>query len=174
MAGQTFFPELFIAVVILAVVLSLLRRSAKRYSIPRGKEVYDDLGSRGRVLKSQKYGLTGKPDMIVRKGRKLIPYEYKSTDASVPREGHIFQMVAYFLILEDLYPKFTISYGVLKYKNQAFRIDNLDENKRKLLDVVSEMRNSRFEPLRNHSNSGRCFRCSFKENCQQNLIRQHT
>ncbi len=173
MTGQTFSPEFFIVVILLLMAFFLLRRSAKKYSIPKGKEVYDDLGSRGKILRSQKYGLTGKPDMIVRKGRKLIPYEYKSTDASVPREGHIFQMVTYFLILEDLYPEFTIKYGVLKYKNQAFRIDNIDENKRKLLDVVFEMRNSRFEPIRNHNNSGRCFRCSFKENCQQSLIRQH-
>ena len=89
---------------------------------------------------------------------------------AVPRDGHIFQMVAYFLILSEMYPNMDIPYGVLKYKNQAFRIDNIPENRSRLLGIVDEMRAQFMEPERNHSNSGRCFKCSFNEVCQQKLI----
>lgn len=154
----------------LLLAATRLGRKEKSYAIPRGKEVYQDLRANGKVLRSVNYGLSGKPDMVMKKGRTLIPYEYKTTDARKPRDGHIYQMVAYFLILEDLYPDMDVPYGVLKYRNEAFRIENIDRNKDLLLRVVSEMRRMHGEPDRNHSNSGRCFRCSFNEICQQKLI----
>ncbi len=147
-----------------------LRRKEKKYAIPRGKEVYQDLSIKGKILRSYNYGISGKPDMVMQKGNTLIPYEYKTTDARRPRDGHIYQMVAYFLILEDLYPERQIPYGVLKYKNEAFRIDNIRENREKLLGVLNEMRSQYGQPERNHDQSGRCFHCSFNEVCQQKLI----
>lgn len=163
-----------ILILLLLALLVLLGRKlgkkGKSYAIPRGKEVYQDLSSGGKILRSLNYGISGKPDMIRRKGRTLIPYEYKSTDARRPREGHIFQMVAYFLILEDLYPNMDVPYGVLKYRNEAFRIENIGRNRELLLGIVEDMRSQRGEPVRNHSNSGRCFKCSFNQLCGQKLI----
>lgn len=147
-----------------------LRRKGRSYAIPPGEEIYDDLGAGGRILRSETYGLSGKPDMIKRKGNVLVPYEYKTTDAHVPRDGHIFQMVAYFLILEDLYPRMEVPYGILKYRNEAFRIDNIAENRQKLLRIVQRMHQEMDEPRRNHSSSGRCFKCSYNEICGQKLI----
>lgn len=146
------------------------RKKEKGYAIPKGKEVYQDLNVRGKVLRSFKYGLSGKPDMVKEQGNSLIPYEYKTTDARTPRDGHIYQMVTYFLILEDLYPDKDIPYGVLKYRNEAFRVENIEENKIKLLKVLREMRAQYTEPSRNHYHSGRCFHCSYNEICQQKLI----
>lgn len=151
-----------------------LRGKEKEYAIPKGKEVYEDLGTRGKILRSLNYGLSGKPDMIKRKGNALIPYEYKTTDARIPRDGHIFQMIAYFLILEDLYPMMDIPYGVLKYKNEAFRIENIEENREKLLRILRDMRTQAGEPERNHSSSGRCFKCSYNQICEQKLITPKT
>ncbi len=166
----------FWLVLLLLILLVLLyaggklRKKEKSYAIPKGKEVYEDLETKGKILRSYRYGLSGKPDMIKRKGNMLIPYEYKTTDANIPRDGHIYQMVAYFIILADLYPHLEIPYGVLKYKNQAFRVDNIPENRNRLLRIMDEMRSTRMEPERNHSNSGRCFKCSYNEICQQKLI----
>lgn len=152
-----------------------LRKKGKGYAIPRGKEVYQDLSASGKVLRSYNYGLSGKPDMVKQIGKTLIPYEYKTTNARTPRDGHIFQMVAYFLILEDLYPDREVPYGVLKYKNEAFRIENIEENRAKLMRIVREMRAGHAgEPMRNHNHSGRCFHCSFNQICQQKLITSRT
>lgn len=161
---------LLLALVLLLFLGGKLRKKEKGYAIPKGREVYEDLETKGKILRSYRYGLSGKPDMIKRKGNTLIPYEYKTTDARIPRDGHIFQMVTYFIILAEQYPNLDIPYGVLKYKNQAFRVDNIPENRSKLLGIVDEMRSSFMEPDRNHNNSGRCFKCSFNEVCQQKLI----
>lgn len=161
---------LLLALVGMGYLVSHLKKKEKEYAIPKGKEVYDDLSTKGKILRSMNYGLSGKPDMVMRKGRTLIPYEYKTTDAKTPRDGHIFQMVAYFLILEDLYPNMDIPYGVLKYRNEAFRIENIEENKERLLRVVDRMRFEAGEPMRNHSSSGRCFKCSYNEICGQKLF----
>lgn len=152
-----------------------LRKKGRNYAIPRGKEVYQDLSASGKILRSYNYGLSGKPDMVKQKGNTLIPYEYKTTDARTPRDGHIFQMVAYFLILEDLYPDREVPYGVLKYRNEAFRIENIEENRARLMRIVRNMRGGTVvEPMRNHNHSGRCFHCSFNQICQQKLITSRT
>lgn len=150
------------------------RKKGKSYAIPKGKEVYQDLNIKGKILRSYNYGISGKPDMVMKQGNSLIPYEYKTTDANTPRDGHIYQMVAYFLILEDMFPQRNIPYGVLKYRNEAFRIENIEENKVKLLRVLREMRTQQGEPERNHDHSGRCFHCSYNQFCQQKLISPKT
>lgn len=168
---SSFWLILFLLLLVgMGFLASRLKKKEGEYAIPKGKEVYEDLATHGRILRSLNYGLSGKPDMVVRKRNTLIPYEYKTTDAKTPRDGHIYQMVAYFLILEDLYPNMDVPYGVLKYKNQAFRIENIDENKERLLRIVGRMRSDYGEPERNHSSSGRCFKCSFNEICEQKLF----
>ncbi len=172
---STFWLILLLLVLVgLSFLARKLGKKGKEYAIPRGREVYQDLSASGKILRSYNYGLSGKPDMVKQKGNTLIPYEYKTTDAKVPRDGHIYQMVAYFLILEDLYPDREIPYGVLKYKNEAFRIQNIEENKAKLLKVLREMRTEYGEPMRNHNHTGRCFHCSFNQTCQQKLITSRT
>ena len=157
--------------IFLLAVLLELRSMRKSLAIPEGQEVYQDLQGKGRILRSVELGISGKPDMIVRKGRNIIPYEYKSTNASSPRDGHLYQMFAYFAILEENYPGQSIPYGVLKYRETAFKVHNSPENRWKLLSILDEMRNSDGHAVRNHNNRGKCFRCSFKEVCRQSLIK---
>ncbi len=157
--------------IFLLAILLKLRHRRKALAVPEGREIYEDLQSKGRILKSVELGITGKPDMIIRKGKDIIPYEYKSTNASSPRDGHLYQMFAYFAILEENYPGLSIPYGVLKYREAAFRVHNSAENRRKLISILDEMRNSDGYVVRNHSNRGKCFRCSFREVCRQSLIK---
>lgn len=160
-----FLLVLFIAIGILSA------RSRKKSAIPSGKAIYGDLMAEGRILKSARYRLTGKPDKIVRQGNTVIPYEYKSTDAKQPREGHMLQMAVYFVILEENYPDSRVEYGVLKYRNFGFRIENSRALREELLHVLDTMRSDLGMPDRNHNNAGRCVHCSFRENCPQKLIK---
>ena len=157
---------------VLAIILASLVRKRRSFSIPQGDEVYQDIQGKGKVLVSRSLGISGKPDMVMHKGQHIIPYEYKSTDAERPRDGHLYQMFAYFAILEENYPDASIAYGVLKYKNAAFKVHNTRENRLRLLAIIDEMRQIDSEPARNHDNRGKCFRCSFKEICRQSLIKQ--
>lgn len=152
----------------LLIWLALRRRRFD--SIPSGSMVYGDLYSRGSVLRSRTYKLTGKPDMVIRKGRSLIPYEYKHSDTTAPREGHLLQMGTYFLILEDLNPGFSIPYGVLKYDNNAFRVKNNADLRGKVLYRSDLIRSTVSVPARNHNNPRKCISCPFKTSCDQSLI----
>ncbi len=158
--------------IVLIIVLASLLRKRRSLSIPRGEEVYQDIQGKGKVLVSRSLGISGKPDMVMRSGNNIIPYEYKSTDADRPRDGHLYQMFAYFAILEENYPDAAIPYGILKYKNAAFKVHNTRENRQRLMEIIDEMRLIDREPVRNHDNRGKCFRCSFREVCRQSLIKQ--
>ena len=167
------FPLVILSITFIFLLAILLKLRSRRRSlaIPEGQEVYQDLPGKGRILRSVELGISGKPDMIVRKGRTIIPYEYKSTNASSPRDGHLYQMFAYFAILEENYPGQSIPYGILKYRETAFKVHNSSENRWKLLSILDEMRNSDRHAIRNHNNRGKCFRCSFREVCRQSLIK---
>ncbi|EQD39895.1 CRISPR-associated Cas4 family protein, partial [mine drainage metagenome] len=74
---------LLLLVLVFAVVIILVFRSFRtsvRYSIPKGTQIYGDLISEGRVLRSNRFALTGKPDKVVMSGKQIIPYEYKTTN----------------------------------------------------------------------------------------------
>jgi CRISPR-associated exonuclease Cas4 len=150
----------------------VLARKRRTYSVPAGKKLYGDMLTKGAVLRSEKYRLSGKPDMVTRKGREIIPYEYKSGNADTPRSGHMLQMGAYFLILEDLYPGSRIPYGILKYRNSTFRIENTSRLKSRVLLAAGEIRAVSGIPARNHDSRVRCFRCPYKEVCSQNLTKK--
>lgn len=139
--------------------------------MPAGNQVYGDLMAEGKIMQSRNFGLSGKPDKVVKNGMNIIPYEYKSTDANTPREGHMLQMAAYFVILEENYPGLNVEYGVLKYKNCAFRIENDPRLRGELFRIMDRMRSNLGEPNRNHDSPRRCVYCSFRETCSQKLIK---
>lgn len=170
--GQYELYAILVFLIALLLYLSLVfSRSKKKYAFPQGETVYGDLKAEGRILRSRTHGLSGKPDKVVQNKNLIIPYEYKSTNASRPREGHMLQMAAYFLILEENYPDNEVKYGVLKYKNYAFRIENSDSLKRELFMVMKQIRSGTGMPERNHNNRGRCAFCSFRETCLKKLIK---
>ncbi len=99
----------------------------------------------GKMLKSEKYDLRGKPDYIYRKrfGKMLMPVEIKSGkigDEPCPHYGDLMQLGAYFLILEDVYgvrPK----WGRLVYADHMFLIQNTGKFRKEVLGMMEEMRN---------------------------------
>ncbi|MHB8360870.1 MAG: CRISPR-associated protein Cas4 [Thermoplasmataceae archaeon] len=158
-------------VVLILILIVVFSKKRQVYSIPAGRAIYGDLQSEGKVLISRRYGLTGKPDRVIRKGEEIIPYEFKSTESDTPRSGHLLQMGVYFIILEENYPGAVIKKGVLKYRSRAFEIRNTPELRERVLRMAELMRSIRGVPRRNHENTGRCFKCSFKEVCSQRLIK---
>lgn len=167
--------EIYVVLGILLTFLLLLavhfNRAKESYAMPSGEAVYSDFKAQGRILKSERYGLTGKPDRIMQTTDGVIPYEYKTTNSETPREGHMLQMAAYFLILEENYPGSPVSYGVLKYRNTAFRIENSPELRNELFNVMDQIRGAPGMPERNHGSPRRCVYCSFRQICPQKLIK---
>ncbi len=162
---------LLVAVLVFIALAVRALRTPARYSIPRGTQIYGDLLSEGRILRSTRYHLSGKPDKIVQSGRQIIPYELKSTIADRPREGHLLQMGVYFIILEEVYPDKMIPYGIIKYGNNTFRVDNTTRIKTAVMEIANQVRGNYGIPTRNHRNNGKCYKCGFREGCVQSLIR---
>lgn len=155
----------------LAAIGVVQRRKVPPMGMPTGKMIYADLESRDQILVSRRYGITGRPDMVVRRGRNVIPYVYRRTNSETPRENHVTEMGAYFIILEEEFAGYQVPYGILRYNGRTFRVENNGRLKAKALYIVNRIRNDYGEPERNHKSMERCARCPFSSACYQSLIK---
>ncbi|MBE6011656.1 MAG: CRISPR-associated protein Cas4 [Lachnospiraceae bacterium] len=95
-----------------------------------------------KLLKSEKYGLQGKPDYIFSKRGKLLPVELKSGtigEEPLPRFGDLLQLAAYFIIIEECFDTHP-PYGEIIYSDYMFKIKNTKKIRKELLDTVEGMR----------------------------------
>ena len=167
---------LAILFLIVGLVVWMWGRAAQTGSgLPRGTVIYADTRAWGPVEKplfSAAYRLTGKPDYLVKEGRTVVPVEVKSGNApgNGPREGHILQLAAYCLLVEETIGR-RPARGIIKYADKAFSIDNTDALRSALLDVLDEMRQtlSAGGASRSHSDTRRCLRCGYRYACDESL-----
>ena len=158
---------------VVAVVWS--RRARQATGLPTGRVVYADTSRWQRAerpLFSRQHRLTGKPDYLVREGRAIIPVEIKSSRAPAggPRESHILQLAAYCLLVEET-EGVRPAYGIVKYADEAFRVDNTPALRRALMETLDTMRRdlTRGGAQRSHSDPARCRRCGVLAACGERL-----
>jgi CRISPR-associated exonuclease Cas4 len=111
----------------------------------------------------------GKPDYLVETGRGLIPVEVKSGSApEVPYLGHILQVAAYCLLVEDSTGKVS-PHGWLQYSDALFEVDFTRELRQELLNTLADMRQLRIRRnvARSHNQAGRCSACRLREQCNE-------
>lgn len=166
-----------VALVLLAVGLGMwfwARGQWKKAGLPRGRLVYGDTGRWERTrepLYSQRYGLTGRPDYLVRAGKARVPVEVKSGQAPAePYESHVLQLAAYCLLAEEEFGA-RPPYGLLRYDNATLQIPYNEALRRRLLDTLGAMREARAQGSadRDHQTPQKCLRCGQRENCDQRL-----
>jgi len=171
-------PFLSLAVILIILALALLwrtRQQEKQIGIPSGRIIYSDTRRWGEVEKAiynAEYGLTGKPDYLVKKGRQLIPIEVKSSQVSAaPYDAHIFQLAAYCLLVEGQFGQRPI-YGILHYPNRTFAIDYTTELETSLCNLLVEIRSMdrKKEVHRSHNSISRCSKCGYRHLCEQRLL----
>ncbi len=125
-------------------------------------EKYDSI-----LLKSNKYKLRGKPDIIYKSRftRKYYPIELKSgklgESAKVPRDGDLMQLCAYFFIVEEHY-NCKVPYGKLVYKDSIFIVKNNRYMKRNFLTVLKNMRNFSVDKSNYSPNKKTCNACTLR------------
>lgn len=106
-----------------------------------GRIIYSDENG-GKLLVSETYGVQGKPDFIFKSllSRKLIPFEIKSGQCKEPHphEGDLMQLVAYFIIIEEVYGQ-RPSYGKLVYQNKTFTVRNTRALRLRLRQTLRQM-----------------------------------
>jgi CRISPR-associated exonuclease Cas4 len=125
-----------------------------------------------RLLVSEKYKLTGRPDYILMVGTELIPVDLKTgRQPRGPLFSHILQVGAYCLLLSDENGK-RVSRGILKYGDVEHEIEFDDELESLLLAKLAEMRAlmKSGDVHRNHNRVGKCAGCSRRDNCPERLV----
>ncbi len=141
-----------------------------KYAPLRGEINYIGKNVRGGEITSEKYGIRGTPDYIIKIDDEYIPVEEKSSDVSHPLFHHVMQVTAYCMLVEDKYGA-PPPYGILKYRNAQFKIPYEERWKRIVLNMKEQMLKDieKGEAHRNHSNARKCRRCHYREECPESM-----
>jgi CRISPR-associated exonuclease Cas4 len=172
--------SLLLVFVAMAGLLLLRAQSLRDKSgLPDGSIIYTDTGTWFRneePLYSTELRLAGKPDYLVQQENgEIIPVEIKSGNApDRPWPGHILQLAAYCLLVEDNYGV-RPSFGILQYNDDAFTVAYSAELEEDLFDTLEEMRrDSEIENVdRSHDEVSKCSACGFNERCEQALVAEY-
>jgi CRISPR-associated exonuclease Cas4 len=154
---------LFLALVALLSLLSLRARLGFSF----GHVVsYDRL-----TLSSEHYGLVGRPDLIVKRGRSFIPEEKKR--GTRLHESYVAQMGVYLLLVEEHF-QCRPPYGVVVLGNgRRENITNSEQLRASVLTMVETMRSARTQPrspLPARPHPAKCRGCGQRNNCTQRLL----
>jgi CRISPR-associated exonuclease Cas4 len=170
---------MFFLVALIAAVLALLagRSLLARTGLPVRDILYADVGStfpQSEPLTSLRYGLIGKPDYLVRLTEGIAPIEVKSCRAPAsgrPYEGHIFQLAAYCLLVEDVFGV-PVQHGLVNYEDRSIQVDFTPSLRTSLLALLDEMHAAKQgEELHiDHNRPGKCRSCGFRTVCGENLV----
>jgi CRISPR-associated exonuclease Cas4 len=156
-------------------VLLVSRRVRQSTGLPQGRVIYTDTGAWQRneqALYSRLHRIAGKPDYLVQQGERIVPVEVKSSKAPAqPREGHVLQLAAYCLLVqENLHTR--PEYGIIQYADRQFAIPYSAELEAELLRAVAEMRAGAAQPQgpqRSHEDVRRCATCGVRDACDERL-----
>jgi len=136
----------------------------------KGKIEYIDM-DKAKAFKSEKYGLMGRPDYVIKLDDNLIPVEEKKGRTPMgPLFSHILQVAAYCLLIEDASGK-APPYGLLKYPEHQHEIEYNNDLKKVLLEKLADMRKivETGGAHRNHNRPGKCRYCSRRDVCPEKL-----
>lgn len=162
--------KLVVGLVLLALVLlSLHRLRRARRARRRGRVLSADgqPSAPARLLRSPRYGLSGRPDELLRtREGLLVPVEIKSRAAPTtgPFPSHRAQLWVYCLLVEEETGT-PPPYGLLLYGDgREFRVPWDREARRTLLAYLSALRSPYTGAL--DPSPGKCARCPFSPFCE--------
>ena len=168
---------LFLFALIAAAFAWLLGRGLfARTGLPTRSILYADVGStfpRRAPLISRRYRLTGKPDYLVRVEDGVAPVELKSSrspSSGQPYDGHLFQLAAYCLLVEDIY-RVSVPYGLVRYEDRSIRVEYTPSLRASLLALLDEIRTAKCngECHISHGQASKCQSCGFRSVCGESL-----
>ena len=149
---------------------SIVDALRKEYRV-KGHIEYIDV-DRAKSFKSDKYGLAGRPDYIIKIDAGLIPVEEKKgRTPRGPLFSHILQVAAYCLLIEEVEGK-APPYGILKYPEHEHDIEYNESLRALVLEKLGEMRGimTSGDCHRNHDRPGKCASCSRRRVCPERLV----
>lgn len=138
-----------------------------------GELAYSDTAAEdARVLISERYGLKGKPDALVRiPSGEIVPVERKKSRAPRrPYEGDLVQAAAYCVLVEENYGQ-SPPFMRIQYADACSDEPYTAEWKQAVLRTCEQVRQARWRGManRSHSMPGKCRACGQRPNCDQAL-----
>jgi CRISPR-associated exonuclease Cas4 len=138
------------------------RRKLKSYGLAEGERLF------GQWIMSNKLGLTGKPDLVIRTAAEIYPVDFKYT-RDRPRKNHLYQLGGYALILEEQFQR-PVKKGFIYLipQKDAVVFSLTGELKQDCLKMVGEIR----EMIRHESfppapaRRSKCTDCEYQNYCR--------
>lgn len=145
----------------LDIKLLLRRRRFLKIGIAQGSYYYDY------PISSQKYGLTGKIDLIVECKDAIYPFDYK-TSMKIHR-GQIMQMLAYAVMVQEKFNK-PVPFGIFLYGDKGKMIKTVDITEDRVLELLKmcdEIRSMIHVGFKPNSNASlpQCIQCEYINYC---------
>jgi len=168
----------FLVGLILALLAWLFGyRAFRRTGLPAREILYADVDTSfpsSRPLTSTRFRLTGKPDYLVRVKDGVVPVELKSGRAPAsgqPYDGHLFQLAAYCLLVEDLY-RVSVPYGLIQYDDRRISVPFTAALRADLFEILEEIRMAKGQRQHHisHNHPGKCRACGFRPVCGESLV----
>ncbi len=127
----------------------------------------DDLGAgRTPLLTVHALGVRGRPDVLERlSDGTVVITEIKSRGGSSPRHGHVLQLMAYMMAVEE---QGSPVRGVLKYPTQAYAYTLTPEWRHAVAEAVQHIREAKMgvgDTAEAHPSPGLCRDCPVKASC---------
>ncbi len=141
-----------------------------QYVSPQEDITYVGMQRESPLLQSERYGIRGRPDYILRRGNGHIPVEKKTgRTPKGPLFSHIAQLIAYCMLVEETFGP--VPYGIIEYEEKKYSIDNSDELQQTVLELRDKLLRDRRrgEAHRNHERTGKCINCSRRDVCHERL-----
>jgi CRISPR-associated exonuclease Cas4 len=166
-------------VLLAAFLLFLARRARRKIGIPSGEIFYQDLVGQpfqAKVLRSPRWGISGKPDCLIRTPDGIVPVELKKSKRPPARGGvypnHMIQILR--IAPSSRTRCKPRCHGLVIYAGQQLRRVEYNEANRLWLNrIIAEVRMARTLPrvTRNHQSRGRCSGCGLWQQCDQSLMK---
>lgn len=122
-------------------------------------------------LESERLGLRGVLDYLIKTKGEYIPIDYKSgfSNRGMVHLNHKYQLAAYALLVEESFDTI-VRRGYVHYSKDRInaKIDISDEVRRRTMKMIQEIRNiveEEIEPARTRV-SARCIDCEYKRYCE--------
>jgi CRISPR-associated exonuclease Cas4 len=139
-----------------------------------GAIIYWDSAGSAETFTSDRHGLTGRPDYVLRSGDELVPVERKSraVGGREPHDGERLQLAAYCLLVEERFAR-PVRRGQLQYADRTLAIPFDDHLRAELAAALNALREAECQTdvSRNHNSAARCRSCGFRADCGQSLAR---